>query len=271
MKCICVIRFECPKDSEQALNDIIDRKGQSLQLLNDISENIKSTLASKFDEKYSLNLLQKFVNKEKLIYQAINTFSLSKCGLTFTGKCWSPVSSITPFPQTIKEIADKVNKLNAGISISIREKQFKKKMPPTCFRSNQFIDQFQSIIDIYGTPSYKEVNPFIIFSISFPFFFGLMFGDVCHGLVLLFLAIYLCISGDYLSKNQSLPGFLYKARYILLLMGLFSVLCGLILNEIGAMPVFWMKSCYSYSKGLEHYSRQGECNYGAGIDGIWYE
>ena len=270
MRCKPFIRFECPKDVSQALIEISEGNKQSILLLDESNESIKSTLASKFNEKYSLDLLLKFVNKEKLIYQAINTFNLSKCGLTFTGKCWSPTTSATPFPQAVKDIAEKVNKLSAGISISIREKPFKNKMPPTCFRSNEFIDQFLSIINIYGVPSYKEVNPFMIFAITFPFFFGLMFGDVCHGLVLLFLAIYLCISGEYLTKNQSLPGFLYKARYILLLMGIFSVICGLILNEIGAMPVFWMKSCYSYTKGLEHYSKSSACNYGAGVDGIWY-
>jgi V/A-type H+-transporting ATPase subunit I len=43
---------------------------------------------------------------------------------------------------------------------------------------------FQKLIDIYGTPSYAEVEPTAFFAIGFLAMFGLMFGDVGHGAVL---------------------------------------------------------------------------------------
>jgi V/A-type H+-transporting ATPase subunit I len=43
---------------------------------------------------------------------------------------------------------------------------------------------FQKLIDIYGTPSYAEVEPTAFFAIGFLAMFGLMFGDVGHGAVI---------------------------------------------------------------------------------------
>jgi V/A-type H+-transporting ATPase subunit I len=43
---------------------------------------------------------------------------------------------------------------------------------------------FQKLIEIYGTPSYAEVEPTAFFAIGFLAMFGLMFGDVGHGAVL---------------------------------------------------------------------------------------
>ena len=47
------------------------------------------------------------------------------------------------------------------------------------------------MIDTYGIPIYKEANPGLFTIISFPFLFGVMYGDVGHGLLLLSLGIYL--------------------------------------------------------------------------------
>lgn len=64
----------------------------------------------------------------------------------------------------------------------------------------------------------------------------MMFGDMGHGSILLMVAIYLVMKGD----NEG-AGML---RYILLLMGIFAVYCGLIYNEFFALPINLFQSCY---------------------------
>ena len=40
------------------------------------------------------------------------------------------------------------------------------------------------MVDQYAVPSYKEINPAIYTIISFPFLFGVMYGDIGHGMFL---------------------------------------------------------------------------------------
>jgi len=56
--------------------------------------------------------------------------------------------------------------------------------PPTVLRNPSFIKPFEMITKLYGLPSYDEIDPTPIMAVTFPLIFGLMFGDLGHGLVL---------------------------------------------------------------------------------------
>jgi len=66
------------------------------------------------------------------------------------------------------------------------------------FKTNEFTKYFQMIVDQYAVPSYKEINPAIYTMITFPFLFGVMYGDVGHGSVLLFASTVLVLFGKSL-------------------------------------------------------------------------
>ena len=57
--------------------------------------------------------------------------------------------------------------------------------PPTYFRQTKFTAAFQGIVDGYGVPRFGEVNPTPFTMITYPFLFGVMFGDVGHGAIVL--------------------------------------------------------------------------------------
>jgi len=75
---------------------------------------------------------------------------------------------------------------------------------PTFISPPRYLSSYQSLVNAFGTPTSYEVNPAPMMLITFPLFFGLMFGDVGHGLLLLIGALYLM----YLrSKRAKVPEF----------------------------------------------------------------
>ena len=64
---------------------------------------------------------------------------------------------------------------------------------PTYIKINKFTGIYQTIVDTYGVPTYLEANPAVLSIATFPFFFGMMFGDMGHGSILFFIAAYLVL------------------------------------------------------------------------------
>jgi len=66
-------------------------------------------------------------------------------------------------------------------------------------------------------------------SITFPIFFGLMFGDIGHGLLLI-----VSILGLYAKKNVDLGGignYIIEGAPLLLVCSVFSIFCGFLYGE----------------------------------------
>jgi len=62
---------------------------------------------------------------------------------------------------------------------------------PSLLVNPRIISIFESITLVRGVPKYNEIDPTPITALVFPIFFGLMFSDVGHGIVLLILGILL--------------------------------------------------------------------------------
>ena len=98
-------------------------------------------------------------------------------------------------------------------------------------------------MNTYGIPTYKEANPALFACVSFPFFFGIMFGDIMHGSILFTFAACICFSER---KPGSFSANFGKHRYFFLLMGLFAIFGGLIYNDFTSLTTYLAgDSCYT--------------------------
>lgn len=101
-------------------------------------------------------------------------------------------------------------------------------MPPTCIRTNDLTAGWQEVVNTYGIPRYQEANPALLAVVSFPFIFGMMYGDVGHGLMLTAAGIVLIAYGEKLRNTQ--PS-IFMMRYCVLQLGLFAIFSGLLYND----------------------------------------
>lgn len=112
-------------------------------------------------------------------------------------------------------------------------------IPPTYFKLNKFTHGFQNLINSYGIADYRELNPAPYTIITFPFLFSIMFGDLGHGIILTIFACFMIfqekrielMNRTTISENEIIS-ILYSGRYIILLMGLFSIYIGFIYNDV---------------------------------------
>ena len=265
-------RYSVPKSSKireelDALNaDIHDKKAmlQSIErTLNDLLKEL-----NKFQEinGYKYLIYKIYFEQQRLIYT-----NLGKCILRenfVDGRVWIPQNKLDLIEQTLNNLfKDKENKINASLTDIENEPNIN---PPTLIITNEFTSVPQMIVDTYGTPRYKEINPGYFTIITFPFLFGVMFGDIGHSLFLLCLSIYLFIQNKSLSKSSnSMVQVLAQSRYFILLMGFFALYCGLLYNDFLSVPIYF-SSCYNkFGKSGEYLDKKKDCKYKFGVDPVW--
>uniref|UniRef100_A0A8C2CFW8 V-type proton ATPase subunit a n=1 Tax=Cyprinus carpio TaxID=7962 RepID=A0A8C2CFW8_CYPCA len=170
------------------------------------------------------------VRKMKAIYHTLNL-----CNIDVTQKCliaeiWCPMSDLDSIQFALRRGTEK-----SGSTVpSILNRMQTQQTPPTYNKTNKFTSGFQSIVDAYGISNYREINPAPYTIITFPFLFAVMFGDLGHGILMTCAALYLVLRESRLiaqKYDNEMFNMVFAGRYIILLMGIFSVYTGIIYND----------------------------------------
>jgi len=152
-----------------------------------------------------------------------------------------------------------------------RAKEMKKRrkmMPPTYIRTTKATDSQQQIVNAYGIATYREVNPGLITLVTFPFLFGIMFGDFGHGLMLTFIGLAVVLLEKKLEKGSGdLYDYIYNGRYMILSMGAVAAFCGFMYNECFSLSMNFFGSSWECDEHTQECVKK--YTYWLGFDPIW--
>jgi len=241
--------YEIPKDTENYSKRITELREQETNLIKvrtETEETIKKELDvfslaglsgnSKIDSFSMIEELKILFFKEKSIYENMDKLIIKDQILH--GTFWCTKFNADNVKRIISEMPE-----SAGRRVQkavIEDKDYHgirpKLTPPSYFRTNDFTQPFQDIVETYGIPRYREVNPSIWTVITFPYQFGVMFGDIGHGGLLFLVGICLCLFNDSMQKKSAGLDAVLKHRYLLFLMGGFAFFCGICYNDFFAVP-----------------------------------
>lgn len=94
--------------------------------------------------------------------------------------------------------------------------------PPTKFRNLKIFKPFEEFVRMYGVPNYNELDPTPFFAVVYTLLFGIMFGDVGHGLCLAAIGLIMTLTkkGGFLGKilvpiglSSTVFGFVYGSFF----------------------------------------------------------
>jgi len=152
---------------------------------------------------------------------------------TYVVEGWVPKALVPILENKITEVSDQV-------LIEVHPPRHEDAgMIPVALDNPSIFRGFQSLVTTYGQPSYDELDPTPAVALTFPLVFGIMFGDVGHGLLVALFG--LLLARKKLSALRSLASLGPVLVACGLAAAIFGVLYGSIFGFEDILTPLWMK------------------------------
>eukprot|EP00178_Gracilaria_changii_P013210 TRINITY_DN372_c0_g1_i1.p1 TRINITY_DN372_c0_g1~~TRINITY_DN372_c0_g1_i1.p1 ORF type:complete len:913 (-),score=117.08 TRINITY_DN372_c0_g1_i1:3894-6632(-) len=222
------------------------------------------------------------IQRDMGIFNTLNLLNYDTSQQLFIADVWCPESAQDDVRNAL-EIGRR--RANAQVPSILEERPLgPEDTPPTYYKVNKFTEVFQGIVESYGVAKYQEVNPAPYTIITFPFLFAVMFGDIGHGILMSLFAAYMVRNEVRMQRMGKKMGevmkFAFDGRYIILLMGIFSIYTGFIYNEMFAVPIDLFGSRWKFTSESDMACGVDNCDnpvsvlpplnpYPFGFDPVW--
>jgi len=184
------------------------------------------------------------VIREKASYHSLNMFKQDVQGM-LRGEGWV-------VKDKLPEVTESINRAHANMDGAMPSliDQVPKPWPtaPTYFETNKFTYAYQEFVNTYGIPRYREANPALFTAATFPFLFGVMYGDIGHGSFLFAAGLYMLYheKANDNEKLSEMAGGMHMGRYMITMMGFMAVYAGLVYNDMFSLGVDFFGTRYFF-------------------------
>ncbi|KAJ1420219.1 V-type ATPase, V0 complex, 116kDa subunit family, partial [Ochromonadaceae sp. CCMP2298] len=226
-----------------------------------LDRNTESRLRICVDAAASIESWMCTVRREKGTYHTLNQFKNDVAKNLLRGRGWILTGSIPEARRALKRAHVQINLSPTAMMETVSEDWPE---APTHFHTNKYTWAFQEFVNTYGLPRYREINPALFTAATFPFLFGVMYGDIGHGTVLAMGGLYLILTesrANARGQDEMITG-IYSARYMLLAMGLFAIYAGLVYNDYFSLGLDLFGSKYTYASHEDGAQATTEYAYG---------
>ena len=167
------------KDLNGAPLNHINKLNAEKEVLEKDIEKLKRTAKEHINKNTGfLNKANTYLSKEAEKNEAPLRFAATK--QAFIAKGWVPEEKMELLKQELKKVTQ--NKYD----ITLREIEKEDKVP-IILNNPQFAKPLEFFMHLYTLPKYNEMDPTFFMFLTFPFFFGMMLGDVGYGIITLAL------------------------------------------------------------------------------------
>jgi V/A-type H+-transporting ATPase subunit I len=215
-------RIELPDRVTEEPKDILSQSKHRLDKIKIIRAQIELEF-KKLKHRYQEQLLKYY--KQSLIFNRItdvNNSFYGKSDYFFITTGWISEENEKEFKKLIS------NKYSQVLYSSQEVEDAEEEDPPTIIENPKWIKSFSSLVKLYGLPKYGEIDPSVFFALSYILLFGIMFGDLGQGLVLVLLGFAIYKNKIKFIKNQDIS-------YILISLGSSSMLFGTFYGSLFGM------------------------------------
>jgi V/A-type H+-transporting ATPase subunit I len=204
-----------------------------------------SKLRTEIEARTRENLKTLILFREALSAEAERLSVLAKAGEAKYVRLiegWVPVDNVQGAISELRQ--------NVGYVFIDTRKPEKAEEPPTRMRNASPVKPFEVVVNLFGTPKYKEWDPTPIIAYSFAFFFGIMLGDVVYAALLIVFARF---GLKILTDNPRSEGFRLFQRIIYISGGVGLVIGLLTGSYLGNFYEFFPIESLTVSETIHHW------------------
>ena len=194
-----------PEKAQETLQDEIDSDRRQLQHVEEVIASLKAECRENFAKiRGELNFLNRMHSARKYVVGLGERFSI-------TG--FIDAADVERLKDTFSELKE--------VEIEVRPAHSDKRLdPPTKLKNGWFARPFLMFVEMYGIPDYDGIDPVPIVALTYSLLFGIMFGDVGQGIVVI-------LAGLLLSKWKGM-----KLGEVMMRIGIFSTIFGFVFGSV---------------------------------------